>query len=66
MSEWMPIMTAPPCTELNGDILLYSPEPQGGVFVGYRSERGWINGFWKSSPILHPTHWQPLPKPPKP
>jgi len=65
--EWQPIETAP--KKDNIDILVYRPtcEPNANipeVGVDYYSTR--LGGWAKSNHVHQPTHWMPLPKPPKP
>lgn len=71
-SQWQPIETAP---RDGTDVLIYVPYYPDGA----RIETGWFSskGYWESysrlyagehhSPLcrLQPTHWQPLPEPPK-
>lgn len=59
-NTWQPIETAPKnCT----DILIYS---DGYVYKSY-----FIDGYWKISDcdftagVIIPTHWMPIPEPPK-
>lgn len=64
MTEWQPIETAPAATpDLNKRVLVYAPywkEPVGLVLT---------DGDWwrmqKRQGNAHPTHWMPLPAPPK-
>lgn len=67
VSEWQPIETAP----LNKWVLLYWPHwsdlPVIGRYVRHRSR---IVMHWQSDQIISdegaaPTHWMPLPEPPK-
>ena len=58
MTEWQPIVTAPKDEHW---ILLY--DKQEGVHIGRRFDRDdWemIDGG-----LLEPTHWMPLPPPPR-
>ena len=61
MSNWQPIETAPD----NSSPLLLGIAGGGSAFSGSYSETEgeWINdgGY-----VIYPTHWMPLPKPPKP
>jgi hypothetical protein len=67
MRTWQPIETAPKIP--NEDILVYRPNckpsayiPQVGV--DYWSPR--LGNVWaKSNHYTQPTHWMPLPEPPK-
>jgi hypothetical protein len=72
--EWMPIASAP---KDGTSILAYSPDrcgncPEGATGVGGAR---WLNGKWCVGRLQDgryvntahaPTHWQPLPPPPKP
>jgi hypothetical protein len=61
--KWQPIDTAPQ----NGSVILvfcrdevwvaYFIHSFGGRFIAHDRRPGYL--------ILHPTHWQPLPEPPK-
>lgn len=61
--RWQPISTAP---EDGPEILLWTDEGVAGgagCAVGYYDE-----GTWRRiglEPVRHPTHWMPLPDPPK-
>jgi hypothetical protein len=61
--EWQPIETAP---EGISDLLLWNGQR---VFLGWLSDDGWHDSTnvehqdWPESP--QPTHWMPLPEPPK-
>lgn len=66
MSEWLPIETAP----RNGTmILVYRPDskrgdayiPRVGTDIWKVSRECW----WHSNHWSQPTHWMPLPEPPK-
>ena len=67
MSEWQDITTAP----MDGTPVLLS-EPYKDdhyVYSGHYS-RFMRSGYWKcitceGKPDMFPTHWQPLPEPPK-
>jgi hypothetical protein len=66
MSDWQPIETAPK----NIVALCYWPTSAEGYRVAVASNEG---GFWKivhnddflGGPMSDPTHWMPLPEPPK-
>lgn len=62
MADWQLIETAPK----DGGIILLAFENEDGdndVFVGEWFEgKGW---FILCDKIFHPTHWMPLPDPPK-
>ena len=68
MSEWQPIETAP---KDDTRILIYSDD---GVDIG-AFNIFWYPGIWlrdqtaeydnDAAPINNPTHWMPLPDPPK-
>lgn len=66
-SKWQPIETAP--REPGVDILVYRPngvkdEHIPTVGVDYWSKR--LGNCWAmSNSVKQPTHWQPLPEPPK-
>lgn len=61
--DWQPIETAPMVNRR--DVLLCRASKGGRAMVGYWSEpqNVWITapGGWK----FEPTHWMPLPEPPK-
>jgi hypothetical protein len=63
MSAWRPIETAPDSSKT---VLLFGDGPAilACVYVG-----GWdeLNQHWRliGAGICFPTHWMPLPKPPK-
>ncbi len=59
MSEWQPIETAP----IGQEVLVYVPRRLGALYAGAR-----LTGTqWWSRNLgdLKPTHWMPLPEPPK-
>lgn len=58
MHKWQPIDTAPPY----GNLLLY--DPNEGIWIGYRDQQGWMDR--QAEFRLAPTHWMPLPSPPRP
>jgi len=63
--EWQPISTAP----ADMDVLIY--DPRDGVFKARLSSGSWtcLDGFCGSGDCCPseyaPTHWMPLPEPPK-
>lgn len=66
MGEWRPISTAPK----DGDILVYADGEQFVAFWGTAIEDGsgaWVfaRGINVAFIVRSPTHWQPLPAPPK-
>lgn len=42
-------------------VLIYEPGP--GHWISSFDDFGW--GFWENGETCNPTHWMPLPKPPK-
>jgi len=61
-SGWLPIKTAP---DGEAEVLVYCP---GDVFVAFRDRGDDGKVYWveKSDQFtVQPTHWQPLPDPPK-
>jgi hypothetical protein len=59
MSEWQPIDTAP-----GGELLIACPIAKGGYYFAI-ARRG-SSGQWRDGDGDHsPTHWMPLPEPPK-
>ena len=57
MSEWREIETAPH----DGTNILVSHKGADWVFVAR-----WFKGYWKANSVYcKPTHWMPLPEPPK-
>lgn len=70
MSKWKLIKTVPEMT----DVLVYANGKQAVGYCdltdsdGYFDEpvRMWnVGGWWLSVDALDPTHWMPLPEPPK-
>lgn len=66
MAGWQPIETAPK----GGPILLFSPEEEVGQAVGMWADDKYNGpGFYEcindEYMVIGPTHWQPLPEPPK-
>lgn len=68
MSEWQPIETLRPDEYGTGikDFLLWNGEV---VFVGWLSEDGWHDSrntdYYDEVEDPQPTHWMPLPDPPR-
>jgi hypothetical protein len=66
MSEWQPIETAP---KHGGNIMLWCVDLVGGNGrVATGSWRDSYGGSWwdyHMEYMLNPTHWMPLPEPPK-
>jgi hypothetical protein len=66
MGEWQPIETAPKTLDV---VLLY--EPPHGVGQGHRTldgmrnANGWHWVFQVTKHGCEPTHWMPLPHPPR-
>jgi len=58
MSEWQPIKTAPA-----GDDLLLAWVETGEMRVGYFNGNSWLCDAVSFD--FEPTHWMPLPEPPK-
>jgi len=76
MSEWQPIETAP--KEKNKKLILFFPIYNGEVCVGYWDSDEYSSKpkpIWRSDNMRgwgvramrdhQPTHWQPIPEPPK-
>lgn len=66
--EWLPIESAP---KDGRDLWLYTPSDEPAQVVGYWAD-SWGGWNWRDSVIadcaaeeLLPTHWMPLPEPPK-
>ena len=61
MIEWKPIETAP----MDTDVLLF--EPDYSIFVGSNFSLDDGDSYWCAcgGPRRKPTHWMPLPEPPK-
>lgn len=55
--EWLPIETAPK----NGDDVLLYDKAFDPIFVGFYSMGKWCYADF----FVTPTHWMPLPPPPK-
>lgn len=75
MSEWKPIQSAPKQTERSDDncpmefvVLLYDPDNsiESRIQVGFWNTNyaDWQTLF-EHDEIIRPTHWMPLPEPPK-
>ena len=62
MSEWQPIETAP---KDGGEVLLW--QEGWGVIRGWYSgdDKTWYGPGAHDSEPCRPTHWMPLPRPPK-
>ena len=64
--EWQPIETAPKDWT---DVILFDPACETGkdVVVGYFSHSDGGDNCWKAyGMMIDPTHWMPLPEPPRP
>jgi len=71
VSEWQPISTAPK----DGRVIIVFRKIHGWNVLGYaywesvRGIDGWISNGFSDPPgnlgLAHPTHWCPLPPPPK-
>lgn len=64
MTEWQPIETAPPFDpNRNGDSVLVWVKAEYAE-IGHRSR---FSGAWysRAGRLINPTHWMPLPMPPK-
>lgn len=64
MSEWQPIETC----ALNEIVLIYDNNLQYSIVVGCKTES--VDGTFYYSDVIdgypyNPTHWMPLPEPPK-
>lgn len=61
MSEWQPIETGP---KDGTEVLVYVPRRLGPLYAAASNPTG---GQWWSRNLgdLKPTHWMPLPAPPK-
>ena len=66
---WQPIKTAPKQHAIEGQRLhhlLY--DPNAGVTTGFWLDDAWGGSWYRTSPsheLLTPTHWMPLPDPPR-
>jgi hypothetical protein len=60
MTEWQPIETAPQ----GGTVVLVFPNLQGYCTVGHCLHDEWWDAF-NDNYEIYPTHWMPLPEPPK-
>lgn len=64
--NWQPIETAP--KEDDACILVWCPNGVGRMVVTWQSEDFVVGGGWfgvEDFTLFHPTHWMPLPEPPK-
>ena len=66
VNKWQPIETAP----INLEVLISDGEYVYSAFRRWRGdgihEEGWSVGFaWRSPVVRMPTHWMPMPEPPK-
>jgi len=60
-SQWQPIETAP---KDGTEVLVYVPRRLGPIYAEARNVTG--NQWWgRVLGNLRPTHWMPLPEPPK-
>lgn len=60
MSRWQQIETAP-----KWDRVLLVWMPDGDIRIGYLSPTGWVfHDYWRVR-VVQPTHWMPLPEPPR-
>jgi hypothetical protein len=59
-SGWVSVEDSKP---KNGELVNVSNIDDGWVCSGSRLGKKWFNQF--SSDVIYPTHWQPLPSPPK-
>lgn len=60
--EWQPIETAPRASRA---ILVYCQERKNTYVVCHSETRGWQHFGGDGDLIEFPTHWMPLPEPPK-
>ncbi len=60
---WLPIETAPK----DGSLVLLCNALDGGMYVGFYERSEWedISGEMMEMLIGEPTHWMPLPEPPR-
>lgn len=58
MSEWQPIESAEPATP----VLTWGPD---GMKVGFYYDGSWLEKGGDDLWMIEPTHWMPLPEPPK-
>lgn len=59
--DWQPIETAP---KDGTNIIVYCPLPGSEYIVTARFIRVWVDSY-EGEDIFNPTHWMPLPEPPK-
>ncbi len=62
MSDWQPIATAP---RDGTDILLGFRRRRAVVAHGFESVHGWYFSDDDDLVVHEPTHWMPIPKPPR-
>lgn len=64
--EWMPIETAP---KDGTDILIFEPCSDlcqyNIIYVVHYSDKSWVESAGEMYSVFYPTHWMPLPEPPK-
>jgi hypothetical protein len=73
MQEWQPIETAPKdCPILiygtwDSELSCELPKEDPDIFMAEYCEGAWsiIGGAYYSTFVYRPTHWMPLPEPPK-
>ena len=64
MSEWQPIETAP--REQDVLVLLYWPSERANPVTGFWDGLSWVSDDdMMRHPVTGPTHWLPIPEPPK-
>lgn len=64
--NWQPIETAPREDDLC--IFAWCPDAHGYIVVAWQSDDLVKGGGWfglEDYTLVHPTHWMPLPEPPK-
>lgn len=64
--EWMPIETAP---KDGTSILIFEPCSNrclyNRIYVVHYSDKSWAESDGEMYSVFYPTHWMPLPNPPK-